>query len=295
MSSSVPRLVPRRSSRRWRALSPFTLRPAMFFASLLVGALVLPDSVDAQPTFTLDIADVGAPSGGIASVPILLDGTAENRGVTFSVCNASPLVEPVSVDFGSAVTTINFGAPPQFFITELSPQACTISMVYSSGGPLVTLAAGVDLELAVIEYTVEPGLSAGTTFPLEVCITGNPPIEVLVIWNTAAITPTSIDGSIEVTGTLSATEFIRGDTNSDGAVGVTDAIYLLGILFGLVPDGSCPRAGDVNVSGGRDIADVVALLHGVIGSGGGIAAPYPTCGVSPATTTLICQPTSICP
>lgn len=270
---------------RIRALSLFS-----------IALLAIPSLATAQGTpFTLRAGDVVAPSGGTALVPVDLDATLESQGISFSICNDPALAEPIEAVPGSGVATINNGLPPDFIATQFSSSACSVSIVYSLTGTGPALAAGNDLEIAVIQYEVVVGLASGTIADLTLCTASTPPIEVIVVNNGNSFVPDTIAGSIEVGGTLSTIEFIRGDTNGDGTVSVTDAIVLLGNLFGIVPDGDCPRSGDVNLTGDRDLSDAIVLLDSIVGGGPPVPPPYPNCGVSAVTSLLPCQPSTACP
>lgn len=54
--------------------------------------------------------------------------------------------------------------------------------------------------------------------------------------------------------------FVRGDTNSDGIVDISDPLYLLNYLFGGGPPPACRPIADANASGEADISDAIALL-----------------------------------
>ena len=82
--------------------------------------------------------------------------------------------------------------------------------------------------------------------------------------------------------------FVRGDTNVDGAVDISDAVASLQFLFsgGTI---SCEDATDANDDGALDIADPVAVLGRLfIG-----AAPLPlpgdnSFGPDPTVDSLMC-------
>jgi hypothetical protein len=71
--------------------------------------------------------------------------------------------------------------------------------------------------------------------------------------------------------------FVRGDSNGDGSVDISDPICLLGFLFLGGPAPGCADAADADDSGILDITDAVTALTTLfLGSGaGGIAQPYP--------------------
>ena len=77
-------------------------------------------------------------------------------------------------------------------------------------------------------------------------------------------------------------QFVRGDTNDDGAVNIADAIATLGFLFGGDATPTCQDASDTNDDGAVNIADAIATLGHLFGGGGPLPAPFPSCGVDPA-------------
>jgi hypothetical protein len=91
--------------------------------------------------------------------------------------------------------------------------------------------------------------------------------------------------------------FIRGDTNTDGAVDVSDAVATLGVLFLGQGEFACEDAADSNDDGSVDISDVVATL-GVLFLGQG-EIPLPGmhgCGPDPTPDDLTCDtPPASCP
>ena len=74
--------------------------------------------------------------------------------------------------------------------------------------------------------------------------------------------------------------FLRGDTNNDRQVDISDSISLLRHLF-IDPDAilSCRDAADANADGAVDLSDAVSIVtYLFLGQGGGIPQPYPECG-----------------
>ncbi len=76
-------------------------------------------------------------------------------------------------------------------------------------------------------------------------------------------------------------QFIRGDSNSDDAVNIADAIYILANLFSSGPDFECVDAADCNDSGEIDIADPTYLLLALFADGALPPPPYPGAGSDP--------------
>jgi hypothetical protein len=73
-------------------------------------------------------------------------------------------------------------------------------------------------------------------------------------------------------GFVLASDVMRGDANSDGAIGAGDIVYLLNYLF-RGDDPPCPtESGDANCSGAVDAGDVVFLISYLYRGG-----PPPAC------------------
>ena len=87
---------------------------------------------------------------------------------------------------------------------------------------------------------------------------------------------------------LANDHFLRGDSNRDGRVDLTDVLYTLGYLFLGGPIPPCADAADANDSGVLDITDPVMTL-GMLFTGGN-ALPLPTGepGPDPTTDGLSC-------
>ncbi|OUU23478.1 MAG: hypothetical protein CBC13_05415 [Planctomycetia bacterium TMED53] len=86
--------------------------------------------------------------------------------------------------------------------------------------------------------------------------------------------------------------FVRGDANVDGAVNLSDGIWLLQHLFQSGPGGSCFAARDFNADGQVDLSDAFSIIQFQLLDGGAPAHPYPYCGESAIGD---CQEYSVCP
>jgi len=83
--------------------------------------------------------------------------------------------------------------------------------------------------------------------------------------------------------------FVRGDSNSDGAVDLADAVYTLSFLFAGGPAATCLKAQDVNDDGLVDIADPIAFLSYLFAGDRAPSAPFPDCGTDPTDDSLSCE------
>jgi hypothetical protein len=92
-------------------------------------------------------------------------------------------------------------------------------------------------------------------------------------------------GADEVDNPDLGKEFIRGDANEDGAVNLTDYIFLRDYLFFGGPAPICPDAADANDDERLDVSDMVHLSNWLFNAPEGhpywLRPPYPECGVDP--------------
>jgi hypothetical protein len=83
--------------------------------------------------------------------------------------------------------------------------------------------------------------------------------------------------------------FLRGDSNGDGATNITDAIHTLGYLFLGSSDVQCLAAADTDGSGALDITDAVATLgYLFLGTESAVAPPGPRTCSPDSQSTLGC-------
>ncbi len=83
--------------------------------------------------------------------------------------------------------------------------------------------------------------------------------------------------------------FRRGDSNSDNALSIEDAVFILGDLFtdGAIP--TCLDAADANDDGALDIGDGISILRHLFASGLSIPPPALDCGPDPTPDNLMCD------
>ncbi len=72
--------------------------------------------------------------------------------------------------------------------------------------------------------------------------------------------------------------FLRGDSNRDGVLDISDAIVLIEILYFGAPRGPCLSALDVDGSNGVDLVDPVWMILYLFEGGYSPAPPFPDCG-----------------
>ena len=82
--------------------------------------------------------------------------------------------------------------------------------------------------------------------------------------------------------------FVRGDSNGDGSMDLSDAVFILIALFNDGRNPACDDSADSNDSGGLDITDGVFLLDALFRGGPGPPPPFDSCGKDPTTDVLAC-------
>lgn len=87
-------------------------------------------------------------------------------------------------------------------------------------------------------------------------------------------------------------KFVRGDTNNDLRVNLSDAVFLLNYLFGGGEKPPCHAVADINGDVDLDISDAVFLLRFLFLGESHPPAPFPECqddpGGSPCSKS-VCQ------
>lgn len=86
----------------------------------------------------------------------------------------------------------------------------------------------------------------------------------------------------------SGPRFVRGDTNTDGRVDISDAIATLGYLF-LGRGASCLDALDSDDDGSVLLTDAVVILQYLFRAGPAPAQPFPSPGIDPTADDLGCE------
>ena len=95
---------------------------------------------------------------------------------------------------------------------------------------------------------------------------------------------------VETDCSSAGTRFMRGDSNADGQVDLSDSIGILGFLFLAQGGISCMDAGDANDDGVVDISDALTILFNLFNGTVDIPAPgKETCGVDPTGDALNCR------
>ena len=164
----------------------------------------------------------------------------------------------------------------------------TFGLVMSLTDTTPRIPAGEELVIARLLVSLSGELAVGQRTLLEPASgLGSPPVnlEYTTVANGDVITPLAMPG--EVTARPGVT-FLRGDSDQNGSIQLTDAVFLLDYLFrgGRVLD--CEDAADSNDDGRIDISDGILILRFLFSGGNRPAAPFPAPGLDPTDDDLGC-------
>ncbi|MCA8960723.1 MAG: hypothetical protein KDC38_09430, partial [Planctomycetes bacterium] len=144
--------------------------------------------------------------------------------------------------------------------------------------------------VVAIEYEHVGGAIGDSTPLIWTDALGAPPVANIVVVNGTSLFACGFAGSLTVS--VPQPTFLRGDSNDDLQIDLSDAVTLLGRLFSGAPPGSCADADDANDDGAVDLSDAITLLAYSFSAGLPPPPPFPVCG--PAVADLGCGSTS-CP
>jgi hypothetical protein len=149
--------------------------------------------------------------------------------------------------------------------------------------------------LARARYEMAPFMDPGQigtriettlTFPASLNGSGGPVAN--AVFPEGNLTAVPLDVSIAL---LPQALFIRGDSNGDGRVDISDALAVLFYLFG---GGAalCEEAANANNDSHLDLTDAVTILERLFLDPQPFPRPYPDCGLNPSLPSLSCAVSS---
>lgn len=241
------------------------------------------------PVNSISVVSQEGHPGDSISVAVESDFELETEGFAFGV-NYPQL--QLHVDSVSISGTVAEGAGYFFSNIDNLEGTTTVAVLMDTGSSSIpAIPPGNSLLIATFEMSIDsaafPGMALAVSLPI---VIGSPPVEAVVIQNGGAgYAPIRSDGVVNVTS-VPATDFRRGDCNSDGTVDVADAISALAILFNGRAIPSCLSPCDSNDDGTLDVADGIHLLAAIFAGGAPPPAPGPdNCGPDPTADDLNCS------
>jgi hypothetical protein len=235
-------------------------------------------------------------------VPFKIRATEVTQGYSFSVDFDEEVLEMISMEevipvspqpvgFKSYFTNNNSNTPGSGGIDE---GYAVGAAVFNFRGRCGNLPANQDNEVLRFHFAVRPDAELGMT---EVTFldggrgTGQPVTNVITALYTA-FSPETEDTFILVNARINVlpdlTAFVRGDSNGDQKVDISDAANTLGFLFLGDTGVACFDAADANDDGRIDISDAVTTLNHLFEGGKELPPPYPGVGEDPTPDRLGC-------
>jgi hypothetical protein len=255
--------------------------------------------------FGLDGA-TGTP-GGTVTVPFSITSYVPSQGFALSVdfdeevLEAEPTVEKL--------WQRPDGSPYEFAVFEFNnlnktPGNAGVDEGFIVGAATFSLTDTTAVippqtETAVLRFRfrVKPEAPVGSTTEVRFLDGGQGsggPVENKLLSGGKFITPSSIDSFVFVNSRVQivpdGTPFVRGDSNDDGTVNVSDPSFTLGYLFLGTTAPRCADAADANDDGRLDLTDPIATLSSLFLGDGALPAPYPAAGADPTGDALPCPP-----
>jgi dockerin type I repeat protein len=252
------------------------------------------------PVVSSDVIDIGeaiAAPGQIVEIPVLITNEVEIEAVQLLLAYDDSLLEPLGMSFTGS-----------YF--EAVEDAASFRAVQSIEAGI--LAVGFIPELIEDDHAIPPGEGRlvfsilarvsedavpGTVIDL---IPTNGPdgqgIGIARMRNELTYRggarflsnlPETLPGHLQIVGDLAV--FVRGDSNSDGAVNISDATHTLGYLFTGEATIDCEDAADSNDDGTVNISDPIATLGYLFLGVGFLPPPSSSPGVDPTGDELGCR------
>jgi len=221
-------------------------------------------------------------------VPILATHDKAAQGFTIAAVYDPHILDIRSVDFGASNLAF---LQPELFAVDISKDPLD---AYVTAGILFDMVApfdgrvmppGVDSRIANIILNVSPNALPGSSTRIELRNQlGQPPLNNIVTVEGFTVMPLLREGGLVTIEHLTFPPprfFLRGDTDGNGVVNLTDVIVTLTYLFrgGSEPD--CHDAADANDSGVIDISDAIFTLSFLFSGGIYLPPPCPDPGLDP--------------
>lgn len=236
-----------------------------------------------------------APGDTDVALPILLDNDQTLYGFSLSLVTDASLLEMTDIDLAGTQAA---DAGWSFGMVEDEGAHLVWGVVMDVTDPfdtelVIPVGTGVQIATLLLDVTAAEEGEATVSFqdvpspdPSTVADAKN----ILVSTDGGArVDFTSEPGVITIEADVVEPEFIRGNSNGDAAVDISDAVYHLNFLFSGGTPPPCRDASDSDDSGVLDITDAIYLLAFLFQGGPAVPAPYPDPGVDPTADELGCE------
>jgi thermitase len=242
-------------------------------------------------TDALRYAREGGRSGGRGAVLVACGGNGGEGDADLTWPGASPLCITVGVTtiddqraiFSGTGLALDVVAPGKDLLTAPMDPTSTVPVKFSGCSASTPLVAGI----AALLLSIDPSL---TPDEVQQLIQGGAEDEVGLFDDPPGWDPSYGWGRVNAHRSLEllTTRFIRGDSNSDGLVDISDPLFFLNYLFLGGQPFLCRDAGDVNDDGILDTVDITTLFR-ILFLSGSLPPPFPACGYDTTRDHLDCE------
>ena len=236
------------------------------------------------PPFTLTAGMVQAPQGTVAEVPILVGAPEDFDAFSYGISFSDEFLTLDEVLMGSALESLNNDDGPDYYQVNIldDDSAITIGCLADLDAPFETIAAGEDIEVALLQFSVDPATPDETPVAINFSGSfGDPAVPVVISVRGVSKPPARTNGEVFIKGDPIPV-FLRGDSNTDGFVDISDVLHIARHLFvSGAPSPQCSEAADVNDSDDITITDAIALLSYLFEDADEPPAPFPECDLDP--------------
>ena len=213
---------------------------------ILLAGLVLCafDSVGAQnPAYTFTAPNANVAPSGFGTGTVVFDNSIgmATQGFSFAVCHDPLIASVANATVGVDMLTINAGGPADFAQVDTPPGGVTIGLVVDLLGVEMIPPANNWQVLDVEYFGLGPVGSLSVT---QICSLGAPPVQPAVVVNGGQITPTGVNGLLEilppaaVTYSIDAPNLAFPNDSVVTFVNLTSSLDVEQFTFGLEYDSS---------------------------------------------------------
>ena len=228
------------------------------------------------------------PEGGRVTavhIPIAVDSPTDVVGAQFVVEYNAEALTPYSDDEGGAFKAPN-GKATMRVVEADGKGLLVVALVANKDGDVIRAAApGIFVQLGTLRFHLKPTLDGHMVFePIhwraEAEIGG-------IKCRASIVDPQFNDHHPDLVAGVY--KFVRGNSNSDASVDISDAQFTFDYLFKGGETPHCLRATDANSDGEIDISDGIFTLQYLFLGGDTFKRPFPQCGLGVLIDELGCN------
>jgi PKD repeat protein len=226
-------------------------------------------------------------------VPVLATRAEAVQGFTIAATYDPRAVEVASVEFADSNIV---GYTPELFAVQVSSDPAepyvTAGILFDVDPPFDGrgLPPGGPHRIANIIIDISPDATPGTRTLIEIKNQlGRPPLSNIFTVEGRSLLPALGEGGVVSIERLTLPPprfFVRGDTDLNGVVELTDAVAILGYLFTGAGAPRCLDAADATDDGALNLTDAIFTLNFLFKSERYPAPPYPEPGMDPTGDAL---------